>query len=110
MERESLAGIRIRVCKVEGNCSVYKGGEVITIDGPEIDMRRSDRICIHALAPILHYVVALREGVDPKVLGLSKGGKDDQKAAYIACVDPGPPFTDGGRVIFEMTRIDDQNL
>jgi len=48
----------------------------------------------------LHYAVALREGVDPKKLGLSKNGKN----AYIQCVDPSAPYTDGGTVIFKCYR------
>ena len=67
------------------------------IDGPEVVMEETDAICIHALAPLLHYVVALRESVDPRKLGLSK----DEKYAYIQCVDPGEPYTEGGTVIFK---------
>lgn len=33
---------------------------------------KTDTICIHALPSLLHYVIALNEGVDPVKLGLSK--------------------------------------
>jgi len=46
---------------------------------------------------LLHYVVALRDGVDPRKLGLSK----EKDVAYIQCVDPGEPYTEGGTVIFK---------
>jgi hypothetical protein len=47
-------------------------------------------------------VVALRNEVDPRKLGLSK----DDKYAYIQCVDPGEPYTEGGTVIFKCYRVD----
>lgn len=62
----------IKVKEIKGNCAVYKGGERIVISGPEIDLKETDKICVHALASILYYVVALREGVDPVGLGLAK--------------------------------------
>jgi uncharacterized repeat protein (TIGR04076 family) len=54
------------------------------IDGPEIVLEETDAICIHALAPLLHYVVALRDGADPRKLVLSK----EKDVASIRCVDP----------------------
>jgi len=90
----------IRVKEIRGRCPVYKGGEKIVIEGPEIVLEKTDKLCIHALATILHYAVALREGVDPVKLGLAK--KSDK--AYIQCLDPGEPYTNGGTVIFEVSR------
>lgn len=89
----------IKVKEIKGNCAVYKGNEQIVIDGPGINLEETDKICIHALAPILHYAVALREGVDPVKLGLAKKGDK----AYVQCVDPGEPYTNGGTVIFEIS-------
>jgi len=62
----------IEVSEIRGKCPVYKAGDKIVIDGPEIVMEETDAICIHALAPLLHYAVALRDGADPRKLGLSK--------------------------------------
>ncbi|RLG56286.1 MAG: TIGR04076 family protein [Candidatus Hydrothermarchaeota archaeon] len=90
----------IRVKEIRGRCPVYKGGEKIVIEGPEIVLEKTDKLCIHALATILHYIVALREGVDPVKLGLAKKGKK----AYIQCLDPGEPYTNGGTVIFEVSQ------
>lgn len=87
----------IEVVKIEGKCPVHKVGDKIVIDGPKIDLKRTDAVCIHALSSLLHYVVALREGADSEKLGLSKDGK----YAYIQCLDPGEPYTDGGTVIFK---------
>ena len=88
----------IEVWEIREKCPVYKKGDKIVIDGPEIVLEKNDAICIHALAPqtlkkfdqnasLLHYFAALREGVDPVELGLSKS--KDEKTAYIQCLDPG---------------------
>ena len=68
------------------------------IEGAEINLGKTDKICIHALSSLLHYIIALREGVDLVKLGLVKEGKK----VYIQCVDPGEPYTNGGTVIFEI--------
>ncbi len=95
-----MAEIVVRVKEIRGRCAVYKGGEEMVIDGPEIDLQKTNKICIHALPTILHYVLALREGASPVGLGLAKSGKK----AYVQCVDPGEPYTHGGTVIFEIER------
>lgn len=94
--------LKIKVHEIRGKCPVYKLGDEILIDSPRIDLERTDAICIHAMAPILHYSVALEKGVSPVELGLSK----DEGHAYIQCVDPGPPYTDGGTVIFRCERTE----
>ena len=92
----------IRVKEIRGNGVVFKGGEKVVIEGPEINLNKTDKICIHALVPLLHYVVAIREEVDPVKLGLAKEGNK----AYVQCVDPGEPYTSGGTVIFEREVIE----
>ena len=93
----TMTKLIIEVSEIRGKCPVYKKGDKIVIDGPEIVMEETDAICIHALAPLLHYAVALRDGADPRKLGLSK----EKDVAYIQCVDPGEPYTEGGTVIFK---------
>jgi uncharacterized repeat protein (TIGR04076 family) len=92
----------IEVNEIRGNCPVYKEGDKIVIDGPEIVLEETDALCIHALASLLHYAIALRDGADQSELGLSKDGK----CGYIQCVDPGEPYTEGGTVIFKCYRRD----
>ena len=87
----------IEVQEVKGKCPVYKKGDKIVIDKEKVVLDKTDGICIHALPSLLHYVVALREGINPKKLGLSK----DDKFAYIQCLDPGDTYTHGGTVIFK---------
>lgn len=66
------------------------------IEGAEINLKGTDKICIHALASLLHRVVALRGDVVPVKFGLTKEGDN----AYVQCVGPGKHYTDGGTVVF----------
>ena len=95
-----MSSLIIEVAEIMGKCPVHRVGDRIVIEGPRIDLGRTDNLCIHALAPLLHYAVALREGVDPRSLGLSEG----EKCAYIQCVDPGEPYTEGGSVVLRCYR------
>jgi uncharacterized repeat protein (TIGR04076 family) len=92
--------LEIRVCEIRGKCPVHKVGDRITIEGPRIVLEKTDAICVHALSSLLHYNIALDEEVDPRRLGLSK----ERKSAYVQCVDPGEPYTDGGTVIFKCSK------
>jgi uncharacterized repeat protein (TIGR04076 family) len=95
--------LQIKVCEIRGYCPVYKVGDKMTIEGASILLDKTDAVCIHALSTLLHYVVALDEGADPVKLGLSK----DKAHAYMQCVDPGEPYTEGGTVIFDAYKIVD---
>lgn len=89
--------MRILVREIRGNCPIFKLGDEIQIQGAEIDLERTRAICVHALPSLLYYALALREGADPRSLGLSN--RPDR--GYLQCPDPGPPYTPGGTVIFE---------
>jgi len=95
--------LEIKVCEIRGKCPVHKVGDKIIVDDPKIVLRETDALCTHALSSLLHYVLALEEGADPVKLGLSR--PLDRKHAYIQCVDPGKPYTNGGTVIFRCRRI-----
>lgn len=95
--------LEIAVCEVRGHCPVFKVGDRIVIDDPEIVLSETDALCTHALSVLLHYVVALEEGADPVKLGLTK--PEDKEHAYVQCVDPWKPYTEGGTVIFRIKRI-----
>ena len=94
--------LEIKVCEVKGRCPVYKVGDKVIVDGPEVILDKTDALCVHTLSTLLHYVVALEEGADPVKLGLSK----HKNRAYMQCVDPGAPYTEGGTVIFQCRRIE----
>ena len=96
--------LEIEVCEIRGKCPVHKVGDKIIVDDPKIVLESTDALCTHALSSLLHYVLILEAGADPVRLGLTK--PDDQEHAYIQCVDPGAPYTDGGTVLFRIRRID----
>jgi uncharacterized repeat protein (TIGR04076 family) len=95
--------LEVEVVAVKGKCPVHELGDRIVIDGARIVLDKTDALCIHALPVILHYAVALDEGADPVRLGLTK--PEDKENAYVQCVDPWKPYTDGGTVIFSMKRV-----
>ena len=95
--------LEIEVVEVRGKCPVHRVGDKIVVDGPRIVLDRTDALCIHALLVILHYAVALDEGADPVKLGLTK--PEDGENAYVQCVDPWKPYTEGGTVIFRIRRV-----
>ncbi len=92
--------LKIVVCEIRGKCPVHEVGDKIVIDGARIVLEKTDAVCVHALSSLLHYIVALDAGVDPKQLGLSK----DRNNAYMQCIDPGEPYTSGGTVIFKCSK------
>ena len=98
VDKMNMKSVIIRVKEIKGKCEVFEGGEKIVIEGAEINLEKTDKICIHALSSLLHYIVALPGGVSPMKLGLAKAGNK----AYVQCVDPGEPYTNGGTVIFEI--------
>ena len=52
---------------------------------------------------ILHYALILEKNWNSLQLGLTK--EDDQDNAYIQCLDPGSPYTEGGTGIFRLRKI-----
>ena len=96
--------LEIVVHEIRGKCPVHKVGDKIIVDDPKIVLESTDALCTHALSSLLHYVLILDSGADPVRLGLTK--PNDQEYAYIQCVDPGAPYTDGGTVIFRIRKID----
>ena len=51
----------------------------------------------------LHYALILEKNWNPLQPGLTK--EDDQDNAYIQCLDPGSPYTEGGTVIFRLRKF-----
>ena len=101
-ENSSTKKLIIKAIEIKGNCPVYKIGDKTVIEGPEIDLKQSDKVCIHAISCLGNFIVALREGLNPQSLGLAK---EENKKAYYQCLDPGTPYTNGGTVIFEVTQV-----
>ncbi|MDI6644118.1 MAG: TIGR04076 family protein [Methanobacteriaceae archaeon] len=95
--------LEITVHKIKGKCPVHEKGDRIIIQDPEILVKKTDKLCTHALSTILHYTTILERKWCPLELGLTRKG--DEEHAYMQCVDPGYPYTDGGTVIFRCKRI-----
>ena len=95
--------LEIIVNEIRGECPVHKIGDKIVLDDPEIVMNRTDVLCTHALSTLLHYTTILDKDWCPLKLGLTT--PDDLDNAYMQCVDPGKPYTEGGTVIFKCSRL-----
>lgn len=100
--------LEVEVVEVRGHCPVYKVGDKVVIDDPEIVLEKTDALCVHALHSLLHYVLILERGGDPVELGLTK--PEDKEHAYIQCLDPGEPYTNGGTVIFKIRRVEKSKI
>ena len=100
-ENLSSKKLIIKAVEIKGKCPVYNVGDKIVIEGPEIKLEETSKVCVHALFSLGTFIVALREGMNPHTLGLTK---ENNKKAYYQCLDPGPPYTEGGTVIFELTQ------
>ncbi|MBT9141260.1 MAG: hypothetical protein DDT30_01849 [Dehalococcoidia bacterium] len=96
--------LELKVCEIRGSCPAYKVGDKIMIDDPRILLDRTDALCTHALSTLLHYATILEHDWCPVKLGLTIS--DDPDHAYMQCVDPGKPYTEGGTVIFECRKVE----
>jgi len=95
--------LEIKVREIRGSCPVHKVGDRIVIDSPKILLDETDAICTHALPTLLHYATILEHDWCPLKLGLTT--PENQEHAYMQCIDPGRPYTEGGSVIFECRRL-----
>ena len=86
----------VRVKEVRGHCPVYKvGDEFIIKEG--FKLVSTIPLCMHSLASILPYYVALSRGIEPSTLGLASPGE----YAQVQCLDP-HIVPHSGTVIFEI--------
>jgi len=90
----------VEVMDIKGKCPVYKTGDKIVLDeGYKVNLKETDKICMHSLASLLPYYNALAKGISPVELGLAKKGVE----AFIQCLDS-QEHTDGGTVTFRIKR------
>ena len=101
-EKKESDMLELTVHEIKGYCPVYKQGDKILINDPEIDLENTDALCTHALSTLLHYTTILEHNWCPVQLGLTTNHDPDH--AYMQCVDPGTPYTQGGTVIFCCTK------
>ena len=95
---EVTRDVEIIAREVKGICSAgVRPGDTIVIRGANISLKESGPVCGYAFAGIYPTVFAVRMGVDFDELGLS--------GRLWQCVDPGPPYTAGGTVLFEVRPL-----
>jgi uncharacterized repeat protein (TIGR04076 family) len=102
--KEAAMKLVIRAVEIKGTCPVYEiGKQIVLRKGYILNPSETDRVCMHSLASILPYYVALSKGVRAKDLGLSRG---DSREAYVQCLDP-CEITGGGTVRFEISMVEE---
>ncbi len=90
--------VEIVAKEVRGVCSAgIKPGDRIVIRGPNISTEESGPICGYAFSNIYPTVFAVRLGANLDEMGLF--------GRLWQCVDPGPPHTAGGTVLFEVRPL-----
>ena len=95
----------ITVDTIKGRCPVYEVGDRIVLDdGYRFNLQETTKVCMHSLASILPYHIALAKGVPPNRMGLASQDERDPKA-YVQCLDPCEK-TGGGTVLFSIERVD----
>uniref|UniRef100_UPI002FDF8C2E TIGR04076 family protein n=1 Tax=Thermodesulfitimonas autotrophica TaxID=1894989 RepID=UPI002FDF8C2E len=99
METQKARDLVVAVVAVKGRCPVYREGDSFTI-AAGFKLLARQPLCLHALAVILPYYVALSRGVSPVALGLARAGD----AAYLQCPDP-CDLTGGGTVVFRVEPL-----
>ncbi|MGQ9513189.1 TIGR04076 family protein [Thermodesulfitimonas sp.] len=99
MGAQKARDLMVTVVAVKGRCPVYREGDSFTI-AAGFKLMAGQPLCLHALAVILPYYVALSRGVAPVVLGLARAGD----AAYLQCPDP-CDLTGGGTVVFRVEPL-----
>jgi uncharacterized repeat protein (TIGR04076 family) len=97
----------ITVVDIRGRCPAYKVGDKIVLDsGYKFNLQETTAACMHSLASVLPYHVAIAKGVQPNQMGLAHKSKDDGKA-YVHCLDP-CEFTGGGTTTFSIERVEEE--
>jgi len=92
--------LRIEVIEIMGNCPVYRAGDSFRLlDGYKLVAEKP--ICMHSLASIMPYYVALSHGVKPTELGLAREGE----TAFVQCLDP-CSRTAGGTITFRIVVVE----
>jgi uncharacterized repeat protein (TIGR04076 family) len=94
-----MVDLVITVKKVTGNCAAgLKPGDRIVYRGANVSLQESDALCGFAFANIYPAIFAARIGHDLNEFGFSE--------RIVQCIDPGPPYGQGGTVLFEIKELE----
>lgn len=95
-----MADIIITAKEVKGHCAAgIRVGDKTILRGATISLAESDSVCSFAFANIYPAIFAARLGHDLQDLGLT--------TRTVQCIDPGPPLSAGGTVVFEIRSLDE---
>jgi uncharacterized repeat protein (TIGR04076 family) len=90
----------IQVKEIKGECPVYQVGDEFSLkDGYRLVADKP--LCMHSLTALIPHYNALRVAA-PAQFGIAD--QDDPTRACVQCLDPGPPHTEGGTVIFQIRK------
>ncbi len=90
-----MADVWVTVQKVSGSCPVHSEGDRFVLhEGFALDSLGGS-VCLHALLGMAALLWALGHGHSPEELSLGD-------PPLLACPDPGPPLSCGGRVLFRL--------
>ena len=93
--------LSITVDEIQGRCPVYKVGDKIVLEGGyRMNLEETDAVCMHSLASIMPYHIALARGISARSCGLNP---EADLPAYVQCLDP-VHKTGGGTVTFRIER------
>lgn len=92
--------VTVLVKAISGQCPLYQVGDKIIIDDFYINSNESANVCLHAFSALLDLLSAFVHGSSAVNIGI--GTEND--VGYLQCPDPGPPYTKGGTVLFELRR------
>lgn len=92
--------VEVEVVDVKGKCALnYKPGDRFIFE--KFYVKETDKpLCLHALNSMVTVLILMLKGFSMKKLGLS----NEENTAYTQCPDPGEPYTNGGSVLFKLTR------
>jgi len=75
-----------KVVAIEGNCPVYEIGDKIVIeDGFRLNLEETDAVCMHSLASLMPYYVALSKGGFSRPVGACRRRGQSLRAMLRPC-------------------------
>jgi len=52
--------LEIEVCEIRGKCPVYKVGDKIIVDGPNVVLEETDAVCVACMFLFSDYIIPLK--------------------------------------------------
>lgn len=82
-----MCDLQVRVIEVRGHCPIYKKGDEFTIaKGYILKTDTGQPICMHSLASIMPYYIALSQGIPPAELGLGENRERTRRSGETVAI------------------------